>query len=95
MSEITTLSELRARIAKASAGVADLARREPDSNWLFSILRQLEYVDGEAAAGRDRLDRGADLNFGLLASHYVDDVNPALAAELHAIRAATQALFGT
>ncbi|PWC37599.1 immunity protein Tsi6 family protein [Azospirillum sp. TSO35-2] len=94
MPDIATTDELRRRIARASVGIAALARREPDNRWLTSIQRQLDYVDGEARAGRDRLDRAAELNFGLLASHYVDDVDPALAAELHAISAATRRLFG-
>ncbi|WP_372398736.1 immunity protein Tsi6 family protein [Azospirillum sp. HJ39] len=93
MSDILTRDELRSRIARASAGVAELARREPANTWLGSILHQLAYVGGALDAGRDRLDRAAELNFGLLASHYVDDVDPALAAELHAISAATRRLF--
>jgi len=94
MPDIASTDELRRRIAQAQAGVAALARREPDSNWLSSIQRQLDYVDGAARDGAARLDRADELNFGLLASHYVDDADPALAAELHAISAATRRLFG-
>ncbi|CAO3400246.1 immunity protein Tsi6 family protein [Azospirillum palustre] len=94
MSDIASTDELRRRIAQAQAGVAVLARREPDSSWLASIQRQLDYVDGAARDGAERLDRADELNFGLLASHYVDDADPALAAELHAISAATRRLFG-
>ena len=94
MSDIATTEELRRRIARASAGIATLAEREPENTWLTSIRRQLDYVDGAARDGAKRLDRAEDLNFGLLASHYVDDVDPALAAELHAISAATRRLFG-
>ncbi|MFP5515290.1 MAG: immunity protein Tsi6 family protein [Alphaproteobacteria bacterium] len=93
MTDITTTEELRRRIASASAGVAALAGREPENGWLTSIQRQLDYVDGAARDGAKRLDRAEDLNFGLLASHYVDDIDPALAAELHAISAATRRLF--
>ncbi|ALG71257.1 hypothetical protein VY88_02260 [Azospirillum thiophilum] len=93
MPDIATTDELRQRIARASAGVAALAGREPENGWLTSIQRQLDYVDGAARDGAKRLDRADDLNFGLLASHYVDDVDPALAAELHAISAATRRLF--
>ncbi|PGH54027.1 hypothetical protein CRT60_29820 [Azospirillum palustre] len=94
MPDIATADELRRRIAQAQAGVAALARREPENSWLASIQRQLEYVDGAARDGAERLDRADELNFGLLASHYVDDVDPALAAELHAISAAARRLFG-
>lgn len=94
MPDIATTDELRRRIAQAQAGVAVLARREPENSWLTSIQRQLDYVDAAARDGEMRLDRADDLNFGLLASHYVDDVDPALAAELHAISAATRRLFG-
>ncbi|MBY6261612.1 hypothetical protein EI613_06660 [Azospirillum sp. 412522] len=94
MSDITTTDKLRLRIAQAQAGVAMLARREPENSWLTSIQRQLDYVDGAARDGAERLDRADELNFGLLASHYVDDVDPALAVELHAISAATRRLFG-
>lgn len=94
MSDIATIDELRRRIAQAQAAVAELARREPENNWLTSIQRQLDYVDGAARDGAERLDRADELNFGLLASHYIDDIDPALAAELHAISAATHRLFG-
>lgn len=94
MPDIATADELRRRIAQAQAGVAALARREPENSWLASIQRQLDYVDGAARDGAERLDRAEELNFGLLASHYVDDVDPALAAELHAISAAARRLFG-
>ena len=94
MPVIATTDELRRHIAQAQAGVAALARREPENSWLTSIQRQLDYVDGAARDGAKRLDRANDLNFGLLASHYVDDVDPALAARLHAISAATRRLFG-
>ena len=93
MPDITTTEELRRRIAQAQAGVAALARREPENSWLTSIQRQLDYVDTAARDGVKRLDRADELNFGLLASHYVDDVDPELAAELHAISAATRRLF--
>lgn len=94
MPDIATAEELRRRIAQAQAGVAALARREPENSWLSSIQRQLDYVDGAARDGAERLDRADELNFGLLASHYVDDADPALAAELHAISAAARRLFG-
>lgn len=94
MPDIATTDELRRRIAQAQAGVAALARREPENNWLTSIQRQLDYVDGAARDGAKRLDRADELNFGLLASHYVDDVDPALATELHAISDAARRLFG-
>lgn len=93
MPDIATTDELRRRIAQAQAGVAALARREPENSWLISIQHQLDYVDASARDGAKRLDRADDLNFGLLASHYVDDVAPALATELHAISAATRRLF--
>ena len=94
MPDIATTDELRRRIAQAQAGVAALARREPENSWLTSIQRQLDYVDGAACDGAKRLDRADDLNFGLLASHYVDDVDPALATELHAISDAARRFFG-
>ncbi|CAO3421511.1 immunity protein Tsi6 family protein [Azospirillum endophyticum] len=94
MTDIATTDELRRRIAQAMAGVATLSQREPGNNWLTSIQRQLDYVDGAARDGAERLDRADELNFGLLASHHVDDLDPALAAELHAISAATRRLFG-
>ncbi|WP_042702081.1 immunity protein Tsi6 family protein [Azospirillum sp. B506] len=93
MPDIATTDELRHRIAQAQAGVAALARREPENSWLTSIQHQLDYVDSAARDGTKRLDRAEELNFGLLASHYVDDVDPALAAELHAISAAIRHLF--
>lgn len=94
MPDIATTDELRRRIAQAQAGVAALARQEPENSWLTSIQRQLDYVDGAARDGAKRLDRADELNFGLLASHYVDDVDPALATELHAISDAARRLFG-
>lgn len=94
MSDINDMAALRRRLAQALPRVAALAAQSPGDNWLQSIVVQLRYVDGEAAAGKRRLDRADDLNFGLLASHYVDDVDPALAAELHALRDAVRRLFG-
>ncbi|MFS2010375.1 immunity protein Tsi6 family protein [Azospirillum sp. CT11-132] len=94
MPDIATTDELCRRIAQAQAGIAALARREPENSWLTSIQRQLDYVDGAARDGAKRLDRADELNFGLLASHYVDDVDPALATELHAISDAARRLFG-
>lgn len=94
MAKIATLEDLCTHIAGAVAGVAEMARREPDNNWLFSILRQLEYLDQEAKAGRAALDREGELNFGLLTSHYVDDVAPELAQKLYAIDHARRRLFG-
>ncbi|SMF77593.1 hypothetical protein SAMN02982917_4707 [Azospirillum oryzae] len=94
MPDIATTDELRRHIAQAQAGVAALARREPENSWLASIQRQLDYVDTAARNGAKRLDCAEDLNFGLLASHYVDDVDSELAAKLHAISAATRRLFG-
>ena len=94
MPDIATTDELCRRIAQAQAGVAALARREPENSWLTSIQRQLDYVDGAARGGAKRLDRADELNFGLLASLYVDDVDPALATELHAISDAARRLFG-
>ncbi|PWC58588.1 hypothetical protein TSH7_24080 [Azospirillum sp. TSH7] len=94
MPDIATTDELCRRIAQAQAGVAALARREPENSWLTSIQRQLDYVGGAARDGAKRLDRADELNFGLLASHYVDDVDPALATELHAISDAARRLFG-
>lgn len=94
MPDIATTDELRRHIAQAQAGVSALAEREPENSWLTSIQRQLHYVDSAARDGSKRLDRADDLNFGLLASHYVDDVDPDLAAKLHAISAATRRLFG-
>lgn len=91
---INDAAALRRRIQAALPRVAALAAREPGNNWLHSIATQLRYVDGEAAAGKRRLDRMDELNFGLLASHYVDDVDPPLAEELHALSDAVRRLFG-
>lgn len=93
MSDIRDLAALRRRIQSASPRVAALSAQEPDNQWLHSIAAQLRYIDGAAAAGERRLDRMNDLNFGLLASHYVDGVDPPLAEELHALSAATRRLF--
>lgn len=93
MAAINDLATLRQRIKAALLRVTALAAQEPDNNWLQSIAVQLRYIDGEAAAGKRRLDRFNDLNFGLLASHYVDGIDPPLAEELHALSAATRNLF--
>lgn len=94
MTDIPDISALQRRIAAALPRVAALAAQEPDSNWLQSITVQLRYVADEAAAGKRRLDRFGELNFALLASHYVDDVDPPLAEELHTINTAMHRLFG-
>lgn len=94
MSDINDVATLRRRLGAALPRAAALAAQHPGDNWLESIVVQLRYVDGEAAAGKRRLDRFDELNFGLLASHYVDGVDPALAEELHALSDAVRRLFG-
>lgn len=96
MSDINDVATLRRRLGAALPRMAALAAQYPDDTWLESIVVQLRYVDGEADsdADRRRLDRFDELNFGLLASHYVDGVDPALAEELHALSDAVRRLFG-
>ncbi|HRQ83279.1 MAG TPA: hypothetical protein PKZ97_19365 [Azospirillaceae bacterium] len=94
MTGINDVTTLRRRLGAALPRMAALAAQYPGDTWLESIAVQLRYVDGEAAAGKRRLDRFDELNFGLLASHYVDGVDPALAEELHALSDAVRRLFG-
>ena len=94
MTGIHDVATLRRRLGAALPRMAALAAQSPGDNWLQSIVVQLRYVDGESAAGKRRLDRFDELNFGLLASHYVDEVDPALAEELHALSDAVRRLFG-
>lgn len=94
MTGINDVATLRRRLGAALPRMAALAAQYPGDTWLESITVQLRYVDGEAAAGKQRLDRFDELNFGLLASHYVDGVDPALAEELHALSDAVRRLFG-
>lgn len=93
MNDINDVAALTQRIEQALPRVAALAADEPGNNWLNSIAVQLRYVADQAAAGQPRLDRFDELNFGLLASHYVDDVDPPLAEELHVLSAAVRRFF--
>lgn len=85
---------LKQRIEQALPRVEALAAQEPGSTWLRSIAVQLRYIADAAAAGETSLARFGELNFALLASHYIDDVDPSLAEELHVVNTAVHRLYG-
>jgi hypothetical protein len=92
--DIGDTAALRRRVELALPRVEALAAQEPAGNWLRSIIVQLRYIADAAAAGETRLGRFGELNFALLASHYIDDVDPPLAEELHVINTAVHRLYG-
>jgi hypothetical protein len=94
MTEAETPAELRARIEELLPRIEALAAAEPEPRWLASIAAQLRYLrDGLATPGF-RFDRLGELNFGLLASHYVDDDWPELGTRLHEISNAARRRLG-
>ena len=93
MTEPASFAELRTRIREILPQVEALAGGQPDNRWVLSIARQLRYLDDRLGAARPTLDRAAEMNFGLLASHYVDDEDPALGGALHSISNAVRRLF--
>lgn len=85
MAKIQSVPELQRRLAAALPRVQAIAAAEPERA-LASIALQLEalagWVKDGAAPTQEQKDR---LNFGLLASRHLDDLDPDLAAELYDI----------
>jgi len=83
-SSIASFPEFDRRLAAARLGIEALVARMPEESALESIKRQLEalhaWTRDERAPAQDEKDQ---LNFGLLASRYLSDLDDALAAELY------------
>ena len=85
MAKIQSVPELQRRLAAALPRAQAVAAATPERA-LASIALQLEALAGWTRDGapptQDQKDR---LNFGLLASRHLDDLDPDLAAELYDI----------
>lgn len=83
-SSIDSFSDFDRRLAAARLGIEALAARMPGEQELESIKRQLEALHAWTREGRAPAQGEKDrLNFGLLASRYLSDLDDALAAELY------------
>jgi hypothetical protein len=83
-SSIASFSEFDHRLAAARMGIETLALQMPDDPELQSIKQQLKCLHAWTRGGRKPLQEEKDqLNFGLLASRFVSDLDDALAGELY------------
>lgn len=83
-SSIASFSEFDRRLAAARLSIDALAAQLPDESELESIKRQLEALHAWTRGGLSPTqDEKDQLNFGLLASRYVSDLDDALAGELY------------
>ncbi len=82
---ITSIEEFQRRLKGAMLGIDELATRLPESE-ILSIQKQLHALEGWTRGGtKPTLDQRGSLNFGQLASRYVDDVDQYLAQELYVL----------
>jgi hypothetical protein len=83
-SSIASFAEFDRRLDAARKAMDALVAQNPGERELASIKAQLDALHGYTRGGRrpsqDEKDR---LNFGQLASRYLDDIDGALAGELY------------
>ena len=85
MAKIQSVPELQRRLAAVRPRVDAVAKTSPERA-LRSIALQLEALAGWTADGAPPTQEQKDsLNFGLLASRHLDDLDQELAEELYAI----------
>ncbi len=83
-SSIPSYSEFADRLAVARQGMESLASQMPDEREITSIKLQLDALHAWTGEGRAPSQEDKDrLNFGLLASRCVSDIDDALASELY------------
>ena len=74
----------RDEVEAAKEGVSVYLSSYPDDQMLQSILAQLQYVTEWSSKGADSTDPKLEiLNFGLMASHAVEELDPGLAMHLY------------
>jgi hypothetical protein len=83
-SSIASVPEFQRRLEQARQRASALAASMPQDPQLASIAKQLDALHGFTQGGRqptqDEKDR---LNFGLLASRFMSDIDDDLAGELY------------
>ena len=85
MTKISSYAEFERRLKDALAHIDDVAREMPERE-ILSIQKQLYALDQWTSHGaKPTQDQKDSLNFGLLASRYLDDVDQPLAQELYSI----------
>lgn len=83
-SSIASVAEFERRLEKARERASALAASMPEEAQLASIARQLDALHGFTQGGREPTQDEKDrLNFGLLASRFMSDVDDDLAGELY------------
>jgi hypothetical protein len=85
-STIATVAEYHERLQDAITRMKVVTSRYPGDPQLSSILKQLEALQGWTVSGRPpSLEEQGRLNFGLLASKYLDSVDDDLAQLIYDI----------
>ncbi|UQA62012.1 immunity protein Tsi6 family protein [Polyangium aurulentum] len=83
-STISSFAEFDRRLGDAMKGIDALAAQYPEERAIQSIKLQLEALHGWTRGGRKPEQVEKDrLNFGLLASRFVDEIDSKLAGELY------------
>lgn len=73
-------------VSATREGVDMCLRSHPEDRSLASIVKQLDFVLNWSESGADPKARELkDLNFGLIASHAVEDLDADLSIQLHLI----------
>jgi hypothetical protein len=86
LSSITSFQEFDQRLAKAMTGMDALIAKYPGDPALESIKKQLEALHSWTRDGKKPAQADKDkLNFGLLASRNVDELDADLARDLYAL----------
>lgn len=83
--KISSYSEFERRLKDALASIDDLARETPEGA-ILSIQKQLHALEEWTHGGTKPTQIQKDsLNFGMLASRYIDDLDQYLAQELYSL----------
>lgn len=85
MAKITSVAEFQRRLHDAIARLVPVVAQVPERE-LLSIQKQLEALESWTKGGQKPTQAQKDeLNFGLLASRYLDEIDQKLAQELYSI----------
>jgi hypothetical protein len=83
---IETIEEYEEQLRRAVPDMKKVLERYPTDRALQEILAQLELLQKWTSHGEPpTLEQKAELNFGLIASKYLDDADQDLAQRLYAI----------
>ena len=85
-SSLRTCAEFAASLGEAIAGMRRVVAEYPTDGALGEIAAQLERLEGWTRAGSPpTLEQKGELDFGLLASRYLHDIDGQLAGRIYEI----------